>query len=69
LYITIPTKQSFDIPDSYTKTLHNSHLLTVDKMIARRQRILLVVSYEKIKMLFAAERIFIDGTFSTCPRM
>jgi hypothetical protein len=38
-------------------------------MIARRQRILLVVSYEKIKMLFAAERIFIDGTFSICPRM
>ncbi|CAF5026388.1 unnamed protein product, partial [Rotaria socialis] len=38
-------------------------------MITRRQRILLFSTSEQLKMLFAAKTIFMDGTFSTCPKM
>ena len=38
---TIPTTQLFDIPDPYSKTLRKDGFLIVDKMITRRQRILL----------------------------
>ncbi|CAF3363228.1 unnamed protein product [Rotaria sp. Silwood2] len=65
----IPTTQLFDIPKSYSKTLNKSEFLITDKMITRRQRILLFSTSEQLKMLFAAETIFMDGTFSTCPSM
>ena len=38
-------------------------------MITRRQRILLFSSSEQLKMLFGAETILMDVTFSTCPNM
>ncbi|CAF4208726.1 unnamed protein product, partial [Rotaria sordida] len=66
---TIPTTQLFDIPDAYSKTLHKNDFLIVDKMITRRQRILLFSSNEQLKMLFTAETILMDGIFSTCPNM
>ncbi|CAF2972812.1 unnamed protein product [Rotaria sp. Silwood2] len=65
----IPTTQLFDIPESYSKTLNKNEFLITDKMITRRQRILLFSTSEQLKMLFAAETIFMDGTFSTCPSM
>ncbi|CAM4887935.1 unnamed protein product [Rotaria socialis] len=65
----IPTTQLFDIPESYSKTLNKNEFLITDKMITRRQRILLFSTSEQLKMLFAAETIFMDGTFSTCPKM
>ncbi|CAF1054091.1 unnamed protein product [Rotaria sordida] len=66
---TIPTTQLFDIPDAYSKILQKNDFLIVDKMITRRQRILLFSSNEQMKMLFTAETILMDGTFSTCPNM
>ncbi|CAF3660333.1 unnamed protein product [Rotaria socialis] len=48
---TIPTTQLFDIPEPFTKTLHDDDFLIVDKMITRRQRILLFASREQLKML------------------
>ncbi|CAF4689044.1 unnamed protein product, partial [Rotaria socialis] len=65
----IPTTQLFDIPESYSKTLNKNEFLITDKMITRRQRILLFSTSEQLKMLFATETIFMDGTFSTCPKM
>ncbi|CAM4840208.1 unnamed protein product [Rotaria magnacalcarata] len=65
----IPTTQLFDIPESYSKTLNKNEFLITDKMVTRRQRILLFSTSEQLKMLFAAETIFMDGTFSTCPSM
>ncbi|CAF2061252.1 unnamed protein product [Rotaria magnacalcarata] len=64
---TIPTTQLFDIPEPFTKTLHDDDFLIVDKMITRRQRILLFASREQLKMLLGADTILMDGTFSTCP--
>ncbi|CAF3215169.1 unnamed protein product [Rotaria socialis] len=66
---TIPTTQLFDIPEPFTKTLHDDDFLIVDKMITRRQRILLFASREQLKMLLGADTILMDGTFSTCPSM
>ncbi|CAF4899087.1 unnamed protein product, partial [Rotaria socialis] len=43
--------------------------LIVDKMITRRQRILLFASREQLKMLLGADTILMDGTFSTYPSM
>ncbi|CAF4755012.1 unnamed protein product, partial [Rotaria socialis] len=60
--------QLFDIPEPFTKTLHDDDFLIVDKMITRRQRILLFASREQLKMLLGADTILMDGTFSTCPR-
>ncbi|CAF0891709.1 unnamed protein product [Adineta steineri] len=65
----IPTTQLFDIPEPFNKTLRNSEFVIVDKMIARRQRILLFASKEQLKMLFNANTILMDGTFSSCPTM
>ncbi|CAM4827788.1 unnamed protein product [Rotaria magnacalcarata] len=65
----IPTTQLFDIPESYSKTLNKNEFLITDKTVTRRQRILLFSTSEQLKMLFAAETIFMDGTFSTCPSM
>ncbi|CAF1323957.1 unnamed protein product [Rotaria sp. Silwood1] len=64
---TIPTTQLFDLPDFYTKTLRNNDFLIADKFINRRQRIILFGSHEQLKMLFSAEVILMDGTFSACP--
>ncbi|CAF2054146.1 unnamed protein product, partial [Rotaria magnacalcarata] len=61
---TIPTAQLFEIPDLYSKTLSKNSFLVVDKMITRRQRILLFSSREQLKMLFGAETILVDGTCS-----
>ncbi|CAF5172878.1 unnamed protein product, partial [Rotaria magnacalcarata] len=58
----IPTTQLFDIPESYSKTLNKNEFLITDKMVTRRQRILLFSTSEQLKMLFAAETIFMDGT-------
>ncbi|CAF3647620.1 unnamed protein product [Rotaria sp. Silwood1] len=66
---SIPTTQIFDIPEPFNKTLRNSDFVIVDKMIARQQRILLFASNEQLKMLFNAETILMDGTFSSCPTM
>jgi len=66
---TIPTTQLFDIPDPFSKTLRNDNFIVLDKMITRRQRILLFASNEQLKMLFNAETILMDGTFSSCPAM
>lgn len=63
----IPTTQLFDIPEPFNKTIRNDEFLIVDKMITRRQRILLFASPEQLKMLFNAETVLMDGTFSTCP--
>ena len=49
--------------------MRKDDFLIVDKMITRRQRILLFSSNEQLKMLFRAEAILMDGTFSTCPNM
>ena len=65
----IPTTQLFDIPEPYNKTLRDNEFVIVDKMITRRQRIVLFASNEQLKMLFTAETILMDGTFSTCPEM
>ncbi|CAF4729973.1 unnamed protein product [Rotaria socialis] len=64
---TIPTTQLFDIAEPFTKTLHDDDFLIVDKMITRRQRILLFASREQLKMLLGVDTILMDGTFSTCP--
>ena len=65
----IPTTQLFDVPEPFNKTLRKNEFVVVDKMITRRQRILLFVSNEQLKMLFNAETILMDGTFSSCPSM
>lgn len=65
----IPTTQLFSIPEPYNKTLRNQEFIVVDKMITRRQRILLFASHEQLKMLFNAETILMDGTFSSSPTM
>ena len=65
----IPVTQMFDIPEPFNKTLRNNQFVIVDKMITRRQRIILFASSEQLKMLFNAETILMDGTFSTCPTM
>ena len=49
--------------------MRNDDFLIVDKMITRRQRVLLFASSEQLKMLFKADSILMDGTFSTCPKM
>ncbi|CAF3315591.1 unnamed protein product [Rotaria socialis] len=66
---TISTTQLFDIPEPFTKTLHDDDFLIVDKMITRRQRIFLFASREQLKMLLGADTILMDGTFSTYPSM
>ncbi|CAF4002007.1 unnamed protein product [Rotaria magnacalcarata] len=66
---TIPTTQLFDIPEPFTETLQSDDFLIVDKMITRRQRIILFASREQLKMLLGADTILMDGTFSTCPRV
>ena len=43
----IPTTQLFAIPEPYNKTLRNHEFIVVDKMITRRQRILLFVPNEQ----------------------
>lgn len=65
----IPTTQLFEIPDFYTKTLRKNAFLIVDKMITRRQRMILFASSEQLKLLFTAETILMDGTFSSCPEI
>ncbi|CAF3073065.1 unnamed protein product [Rotaria sp. Silwood2] len=65
----IPTTQLFDIPETFTKTLRNDDFLIVDKMITRRQRIILFASNNQLKLLFNSDKILMDGTFSTCPKM
>ncbi|CAF2101064.1 unnamed protein product, partial [Rotaria magnacalcarata] len=60
---TIPTTQLFDIPEPFTKTLHDDDFLIVDKMITRRQRILLFALREQLKMLLGADTILMDETF------
>ncbi|CAM4832775.1 unnamed protein product [Rotaria magnacalcarata] len=54
----IPTTQLFDIPEPFTKTLHDDDFLIVDKMITRRQRIILFASREQLKMLLGADTIY-----------
>lgn len=66
---TIPTTQFFEIPISYTQTLREKDFLVVDKMVSRRQRLILFASPEQLKLLFTAETILMDGTFSSCPNM
>ncbi|CAF1277492.1 unnamed protein product [Rotaria sp. Silwood1] len=66
---TIPTTQLFDLSDFYTKALRNNDFLIADKFINRRQRIILFESHEQLKMLFSAEVILMDGTFSACPKI
>ncbi|CAM4843789.1 unnamed protein product [Rotaria magnacalcarata] len=53
---TIPTTQLFDIPDPYTKTLKNNDFLVVDKMITRRQRMILFSSPEQLKCSLQQKR-------------
>ncbi|CAF1388832.1 unnamed protein product [Rotaria magnacalcarata] len=65
----IPTTQLFDIPEYYSKTLNKNEFLITGKMVTRRQRILLFSTSEQLKMLFAAETIFMDDTFSIFPSM
>ncbi|CAF4036620.1 unnamed protein product [Rotaria magnacalcarata] len=65
----IPTTQLFDIPDPFARTLRDNPFLIIDKLIARRQRMILFVSDEQLKMLFSAETILMDGTFSSCPKI
>ncbi|CAF2855277.1 unnamed protein product [Rotaria sp. Silwood2] len=65
----IPDSQIFDIPDIYTKTLKNKEFLCVDKMIKRKTRILLFASNEQLKLLFENSIVFMDGTFSACPKV
>jgi hypothetical protein len=66
---TIPTTQLFDIPDPYSRTLRNDNFIVLDKMITRRQRIILFGTAEQLKMLLSADIILMDGTFSSCPVM
>ena len=49
--------------------MRNEKFLIVDKMITRRQRIIIFASNDQLKVLFNAEEILMDGTFSTCPKM
>ncbi|CAF4891392.1 unnamed protein product, partial [Rotaria sp. Silwood1] len=65
----IPTTQLFDIPEPFAKTLRNNDFLIVDKMITRRQHIILFASNDQLKLLFNSDKILMDGTFSTCPKM
>ncbi|CAF1379461.1 unnamed protein product [Rotaria magnacalcarata] len=65
----IPTTQLFDIPEYYSKILNKNEFLITGKMVTRRQRILLFSTSEQLKMLFAAETIFMDDTFSIFPSM
>ncbi|CAF4979696.1 unnamed protein product, partial [Rotaria socialis] len=65
----IPTTQLFDIPDPFARTLRDNSFLIIDKLIARRQRMILFASDEQLKMLFSAETILMDGTFSSCPKI
>ncbi|CAF1666654.1 unnamed protein product [Rotaria magnacalcarata] len=65
----IPTTQLFDIPDPFARTLRDNPFLIIDKLIARRQRMILFASDEQLKMLFSAETILMDGTFSSCPKI
>ncbi|CAF4946425.1 unnamed protein product [Rotaria sp. Silwood1] len=60
---TIPTTQFFDIPDPYSKTLRNNIFLILDKMITRRQRIILFGTSQQLKMFFTAETILIYMTY------
>ncbi|CAF1261962.1 unnamed protein product [Rotaria sp. Silwood1] len=60
---TIPTTQFFDIPDPYSKKLRNNNFLILEKMITRRQRIILFGTSEQLKMLFTAETILIYMTY------
>ena len=46
---TIPTTQFFEIPISYTQTLREKDFLVVDKMVSRRQRLILFASPEQLK--------------------
>ncbi|CAF4680546.1 unnamed protein product, partial [Rotaria socialis] len=65
----IPTTQLFDIPDPFARTLRDNSFLIIDKLIARRQRMILFASDEQLKMLFSAETILMDGMFSSCPKI
>jgi len=38
-------------------------------MVSRQQRLILFASPEQLKLLFTAETILMDGTFSSCPNM
>ena len=66
---TIPTTQLFEIPDVYSKTLRNNVFLIVDKMITRRQRLILFSSPEQLNLLFTSRTMLMDGTFSSCPKI
>ncbi|CAM4882634.1 unnamed protein product [Rotaria socialis] len=65
----IPTTQLFDIPGPFARTLRDNTFLTIDKLITRRQMMILFASDEQLKMLFSAETILMDGTFSSCPKI
>ncbi|CAF3799989.1 unnamed protein product [Rotaria sp. Silwood1] len=64
-----PTTQLFDIPDPFSSTLRNDNFIVLDKMITRRQRIILFGTVEQLKMLFSSDVVLMDGTFSSCPVM
>ncbi|CAF3800796.1 unnamed protein product [Rotaria sp. Silwood1] len=66
---TIPTTQLFNIPDPFSKTLRDDNFIVLDKMITRRQRIILFGTVEQLKMLFSSDLVLMDGTFSSCPVM
>ena len=75
----LPQTSSFTIPDAYTTDYHNnSRLLLHDSEDAKFQmdptvyvrpegRILVWASDVQLKLLFASERLYMDGTFSTAP--
>ncbi|CAF1563097.1 unnamed protein product [Didymodactylos carnosus] len=73
----LPDSSSFVIPLQYTRDYHNNQRLLLhdsddplfrnSQAVQPRGRVLVWSSDTQLELLFDSDRVFMDGTFSTCP--
>ena len=64
----IPTSCVFEIPIPYQKTLTQERFLLMDFYLKRgKDRVVVFSTDQQLHLLFNAETVFMDGTFSVTP--
>lgn len=58
---------TFNIPDQFALTTDRKRFLLIDESPVRRERLLVFASDRQLDVLFEAETIYMDGTFSKTP--
>jgi hypothetical protein len=63
----LPHSCVFTIPDQYKSTADEKRFLLIDESPIQRERLLVFASDRQLDLLFEAETIYMDGTFSKSP--